>query len=135
MIAFFPDGSIQQNENICSCKRCLKGLFVDCMFKKGCKEATEVIVSENPEADLDEEKFYEFEEDQLPHGTIYDMVQMFVALHSFSNSSELFYVCKVLKCGIAEDNMLDNSGHSIKKGQKYLECYYLEKVKEVQSAV
>ena len=55
----------------------------------------------------------------------------FVAFYSFSNSSELFYVCKVLKCRIAEDNMLDNSGNSIKKRQKFLECYYLEKVKKV----
>ena len=102
------------------------------MFEKGCKEATKVIVSENPEADSDEEESYELE-DELPHDAIYDMVQedTFVTMYSLSNSSELFYVCKVLKCGTAEDSMLDNSGHSIKKGQKYLQCYHLEKVKEV----
>ena len=33
------------------------------------------------------------------------------------------------------DNMLENSGHRIKKGQKFIECYYLEKVKEVQGKV
>ena len=95
---------------------------VNCIFKKGCKEATKVIVSENPEAESDEEESYEFEEDEMPQDTIYDMVQedTFVTLYSFPNSSELFYVCKVLNCGIAKDNMLDNSSHSIKKGQKYL---------------
>ena len=87
------------------------------MFTKDCKEATEVIVSENPETESDEEESYKFKEDQLPYDTIYYMVQedTFVTLDSFSNSSELFYVCKVLKCGIKEDKVLDSSGHSIKK--------------------
>lgn len=107
------------------------------MFRKDCKESTEVTVSENPETDSDEEESYKFKEDQLPYDTIYYMVQedTFVTLYSFCNCSELFYVCKVLKCGIAEDKMLDNSGHSIKKWQKYQECYYSEKFKEVRGKV
>ena len=56
MIAFFPDGSIQQKQNICSCKRCLRGLFVHCMFEKVCREASKVIVSEKPEEDSDKEE-------------------------------------------------------------------------------
>ena len=40
------------------------------MFTKDCKEATEVIVSENPETESDEEESYKFKEDQLPYDTI-----------------------------------------------------------------
>ena len=35
MIAFFPDGSIQTKINLCSCDKCMLGLFTECPYEQG----------------------------------------------------------------------------------------------------
>ena len=39
MIAFQPDGSLQTKDNLCSCKNCIIGDFVNCPFKSGSKNS------------------------------------------------------------------------------------------------
>ena len=50
-----------------------------------------------------------------------------VALYSSPNSFEMFYLCKVIKTGIASESLNDDYNHIIEKGVKYLKCNYLEK--------
>ena len=56
------------------------------------------------------------------------------ALYSASNSLELFYLCKVLDPGIADENMVDDYNHLILKGSKYIKCQYYHKQKESRSS-
>ena len=35
VFAYYPDGSLQYKENICSCENCLSGNLVQCRFEKG----------------------------------------------------------------------------------------------------
>ena len=44
-----------------------------------------------------------------------------IALFSSSTSLELFYLCKVLSFGIAEQNLKDQNNHCIGKGGLYIE--------------
>ena len=55
---------------------------------------------------------------------------LFVALYSDANASELFYACKVLGIDVATEDIKDGYKHQTDAGQRYLKCYYLEKVKE-----
>ena len=53
-----------------------------------------------------------------------------IALYSPPNSMELFYLCKVLDFGIANENLIDKYNHVILKGNKYLKCQYFTKISE-----
>ena len=45
-------------------------------------------------------------------------------------SFELFYICKAFSVNTASDMMVDDYRHIIQKGDKYIGCNYLEKVKK-----
>ena len=48
-----------------------------------------------------------------------------IALFSPPNALELFYLCKVIESGIAEQDIHDTQNHVIKEGCSYLTvCYY-----------
>ena len=53
----------------------------------------------------------------------------YIALHSYSHF-ELFYICKVLETCIAEEDDVDEYGHTVRKGETYLKCHYLSHIKE-----
>ena len=51
-----------------------------------------------------------------------------IALFSPPNALELFYLCKVIESGIAEQDIHDTQNHVIKEGCSYLTvCYYKKK--------
>ena len=58
-----------------------------------------------------------------------------IALYSASNSLEIFYLCKVLDCEIADKNMVDDYNHLMPKGSKYIKCQYYQKRKESRSGI
>ena len=43
---------------------------------------------------------------------------------------ELFYLCKVLDFGTANENLCDKFHHVILKGSKFIKCQYFQKIKE-----
>ena len=45
----------------------------------------------------------------------------------FANSLELFYLCKVIECGVASDNLCDENKHHIEKDSSYILANYYEK--------
>ena len=70
-------------------------------------------------------------EDELPRGTYFDMIQAgaFIAIYSYENSLEPFYICKVINSDTATENLFEGVGHYVENGNKYLLCNYLEKLK------
>ena len=54
----------------------------------------------------------------------------FIALISLPESFELFYICKAFSINTVSDMMVDDYRHIIQKGDKYIDCNYLENVKE-----
>ena len=126
-----PDGSIQCKERICSCLECLQGHLAACKIEKG--KLYNNITCDDIDAE-DEENCNEDEdehEDELPRGTYFDMIQAgaFIAIYSYENSLEPFYICKVIKSDTATENLFEGVGHYVENGNKYLLCNYLEKLK------
>ena len=135
---YFPNKSIQSKVNICSCDSCTEGEFTSCLIEK---RKIVQIVDEASDHDDDDSSKSEFEND-LESGDesdteAYDLRaesansvlsrNTTIALYSASNSLELFYLCKVLDFGIADENILDDYNHLIPKGSKYIKCQYYQK--------
>ena len=66
----------------------------------------------------------------LNHDTIYELAEpgTFIGLRSPSNALESFFVAEVKSKDAAGDDLIDKYGHSILKGENYLEVSYLEKI-------
>ena len=45
MLCFFPSGTIQIKENICSCANCMNGKFIDCQYQPGSQICSKEITS------------------------------------------------------------------------------------------
>ena len=45
MLCFFPSGTIQIKENICSCANCMNGKFIDCEYQPGSQICSKEITS------------------------------------------------------------------------------------------
>ena len=58
-----------------------------------------------------------------------------IALFLPPESFELFYLCYVLKISIAEEKIADKCNHIISKGNTYITCQYLEKIKEKRGSM
>ena len=58
-----------------------------------------------------------------------------VALFSPPESFKHFYLCYVLKISIAEEDFANKYNHIISKGNTYITCQYLEKIKEKSGRV
>ena len=54
----------------------------------------------------------------------------FITIFSPTNSSELFYKCKVLDFRITDHHLEDEFEHVIPEGNKFTKCQYLERVQE-----
>ena len=65
-------------------------------------------------------------ENELPVDIYKEMITpgSYIALHSFL-SFELFYVCKVVNVCVAEEGGMDENGHTVRKGESFLECHYM----------
>ena len=70
-----------------------------------------------------EDTYDECEADEIYHNNAIDLVQMnsVIGLCSLPNSLELFYLCQILKCRIAEKQLCDEFNHVLKTGCAY-EC-------------
>ena len=141
MISYFPNGSIQSKVNICSCDSCVEGEFTSCLIEKG---KILQIVDKARDHDDDNSSESEFkndlksgdESDTEAHELKAESVNSVssrnttIALYSASSSLKLFYLCKVLDFGIADENMVDDYNHLIPKRSKYKKCQYYQKQKE-----
>ena len=136
MMCFQPDGSILCKVNLCLCADCILGNFLDCAIKP-----SKIFSAEKGEED-DVDSDVEYEDDDLFCDEIDDMNEKYelrsnsvlevisvndvTALFSLSTSLELFYLCKVLSFGIAEQDLKDENNHCIEKGGPYIEVKYFE---------
>ena len=145
MICFFPNDDIQIKENMCSCENCLRGQFIKCENKAGSQVSSREV---NPNAESDEDDDEEFDYDcdgdrnelaeiekqnqQIRGDCVFELLQKesFIAIFSPPNSRELFYICKVLYFGVADEDLTDNYIHFILKGSSFITCQYLERLSE-----
>ena len=54
MISFFPDGFVQMKINLCSCKSCLTGHFINCMSDPGVQVCSKLITDSEIESESDD---------------------------------------------------------------------------------
>ena len=66
----------------------------------------------------------------MNNDTIYELTEpgTFIGLRSPPNALESFFVAEVKLKDAAEDDLIDKYGHSILKGENYLEVRYLAKI-------
>ena len=149
MISFFPNGEIQKKRHICSCKQCVVGNFIDCSHEPG----TEILATSkavHDESDYESESDSNSDYDDNDSDTEDIMKEQVIraecvtdatvqnshiALFSPPESFELFYLCYVLKLSIAEEEIADKYNHIISKGNTYITCQYLKKIKEKRGRV
>ena len=126
-IAFFPEGSIQIKQNICSCNSCIRGALIDCSFEPGIQVNSKEINSSDDESDESDEGDYDYnddenisevelEEQRLRGDCVLEMLQpdTYIAIFSPPSSSELFYLCKILEFRISS-TVHDKSGDNTEK--------------------
>ena len=122
MISLFPDGSWQTKRHICSCCSCKRGKFIECDGELS-EHNTPNEESIDNDLDLltetDDPEMYTFVEEKS-----------YVALYSAPKSLELFLCTKSMEKTVANDDIIDIYGHTIQKGPKFIQGYYLEKVDE-----
>ena len=65
----------------------------------------------------------------LNHDTVFVLVKpgIFLGMRSPLSAIEFPFVAEVMDKGIAENNMIDENGHTIMSGELYLEVCYLKK--------
>ena len=122
MIAMlFPNGTWKISWNMCSyC--CKQGWFDECVGKLGDHAVDDDLMNDEPDL-LDE---------QLdPEMFTFIIEGSYIALHSAPKSLELFYLLKVVRKTVADNDKIDIYGHTKQNGLEYI-GYYLEKVKETK---
>ena len=131
MIVFFPDGSIQVKQNICSCNGCTRGALIDCSFEPGVQVNSREINSSDDESDegdydYNDENIFEveLEEQRLRADCVLEMLQpgTYIAIFLFCSLSELFYLCKVLEFGISSRVQNDKYNHTVPVGARCAVC-------------
>ena len=128
MMALFPDGTWKISRQICICYCCKQGQFDECVGELGDHAADDGLV--NDKLDL-------LDEPLDPEMFIFIIEGSYVALYSAPKSLELFYLLKVVRKTVADNDKIDIYGHTIRNGSEYtrLEGYYLEKSKETKGKV
>ena len=145
-ISYFPNRSIQSKVNICSRASCTEDEFISCLIEKG--KIVQVIDEASDNDDSNDSSEGEFENDisddeskteayELKAESVDSILKKntTIALYFASSSLELFYLCKVLDFGIADENMIDDYNHLIPKGSKCIKCHYYQKRKESRSGI
>ena len=123
MIIFSTTG-IQVRRHLYNCPSCCLGNFDQCKLN-----AHDTHNVDSQLTDIDEELIALDETDDLKHErfTRFDK-DSYVAVYSPENALELFYIVKVEKKCIANDEVFDIYNHIIPKGEEYCSGKYLEKV-------
>ena len=62
MIVFFPDGSMQVRQIMCSCNSCIRGARIDCSFEPGVQVNSREINSSDDESD---EGDYDYDDENI----------------------------------------------------------------------
>ena len=62
MIVFFPDGSMQVRQIMCSCNSCIRGALIDCSFEPGVQVNSREINSSDDESD---EGDYDYDDENI----------------------------------------------------------------------
>ena len=126
MIVFFPDGSIQVKQNICSCNGCTRGALIDCSFEPGVQVNSREINSSDDESDegdydYNDENIFEVELEGIMYWKCCSQVPCITIFLSCS-LSELFYLCKVLEFGISSRVQNDKYNHTVPVGARCAVC-------------
>ena len=139
MISYFPDGSIQTKQHLCSCAECVAGNLIDCLSNPGTQIFSGDSLddtdsgSEAEESDT-EEAYNEISriEQELRAECVTEtvVINSFIALISPPESFELFYLCHAFSVETAYEMVIDQYNHITQQGEKYIVCKYLEKLKE-----
>lgn len=131
MMEFRKEESPIVMEKFCNCENCIAFNFESCSHENS-KNLIQVSMEDfNPENE-------EFVEELEPNEVILkDVIQpdSFIALRSPSNSLELFFLFHVEECVNAKEDITDDYGHTIKKGEDYFKGHYLEKTNELKKFV
>ena len=139
MISYFPDGSIQTKQHLCSCTECVAGNLIDCLSNPGTQifsgDSLDDTDSESEAEESDTEEAYnEISriEQELRAECVTETVVLnsFIALISPPESFELFYLCHAFSVETAYEMVIDQYNHITQQGEKYIVCKYLEKLKE-----
>ena len=132
MISYFANGQVQGKINMCSCDKCLIGEFIHCTVEMGT-----ILQNSNNESDSegDDEADYENEEhseelftESVVHGdSILDSIAKGNIIALLADSSDPFYLCKVLDFGIAVAEIGDRKTNNfVSVGEQYIACQYLD---------
>ena len=127
IIAFYPEGKINVKENICSCYKCLHGDPLNYQFEPGQQVNLKIVepISDLESDDEDEpEESKETEQEEMRGTLVLEMIECnsFIGIFSPPNSSELFYMCKVLDFVIADPQLEDEFQHVIPEGNTFIKC-------------
>ena len=122
IIAFFPDGWIMRKEKICYCYKCLNGDLDKCEF-----EPDRIIKKGDVNSEDDKIHGWEYEENEILKELFFSHIEKgsyikesffshiekgsYVALYSPPQTSELFYLRKVLSCETATTSISDANYH------------------------
>ena len=126
MIVLFPNGTWNISRHMCSCYCCKQEQFEGCVGKLGDHLADDDLVNDELDlldAPIDPEMFT-----LIIDGS-------YVALYSAPKSWELFYLLKVVRKTVADNDKVDIYGHTIQNWYEYTEGYYLEKANETKGKV
>ena len=133
----FTPGKSQQlvREYLCKCEPCINLDFENCIHHNNSGET-----SQDNDIDFDIDCSIEVDEDVetvAKKDHLYDFIDVpsFVTVFSSHSAHELFYLFKITKKLVAENNKEDIYGHKIFKGERYFEGYYLEKVNEKRQQI
>ena len=141
MIAYHPDGSIQSKVNLCSCEQCIDVEFISCLVEKvwlfNMHRMQVKMIQQDLEVDIDKDDDQETEMYELWAESITSVISKgsTIALYTFSNLVELFYLCKVINFRTADETMVDEYNHAITAGSKFMKCQYYQKNKENKKGV
>ena len=109
MISYFPDGSIQTKQHLCSCAECVVRKFIDCYLNPGVKliventEGSDKDISDTDESNTGDDEEIRIEQ-ELRTECVADVTpNSFIALFSPPESFELFYICKAFSVNTASD--------------------------------
>ena len=108
IIAFHPDGRIYVKENICSWYERLHGDLLNCQFEPGIWKLLNRLVMLKVTMRMNQKKAKK-QSSRKRGNLVLEMIECnsFITIFSPPNSSELFYICKVLDFDIADHQLED----------------------------
>ena len=125
MIFLFPNGPWKISRHMCRYYCCKQGQFDECVDELGDHVANDDLV--NDELDL-------LDEPTDPEMLTFIIESSCVALYSAPKLLELFYLMKVVRKTVSDNDKIDIYGHTVQNGSEYI-VYFLEKAKETKGKV